>query len=505
METNFVGRENEIYEIEKIINSNKPELVSMIGKRRIGKTTLIKRSINFFKNKNNNVFSFYFTGQYGLEKNKIKKYLNKELLNYIKNSEFNYLVDETKIKKNKYSSLLNLNPKDFINFFSNLKILFNQIKEKYGEQFKFIVYFDEVSWLEGKNISKNGFKNAFSLYWNDFFAYEKAVKMFITSSATQWIVENFLNDKGGFHGRLTKKINLKPFTLQENYDYLKQNINKDISKKESILYYMAFGGVAYYLSLCQKDHTFEENVKFLFKDGVLKNEYDNLFRSIFNKELHKKIITKLAKAKSVGLKAEDFIEFGSISEIRKALNDLTLSSFVKERKFFNQIGKEKYYYLNDIFSYFHNSFISKKKMSFSINDHDFKIWSGIAFELVMLNQVEVIKKAGGFLDVETEEYCWSKKNDEGDGAQIDLVIERKDKKIHLIEIKFRDMYIFDEEEANNIKNKYQQFIKEKQHLNKINNYQFEFILVLLDKVKFEVENELINRKRKIVKITEEIN
>lgn len=90
-------------------------------------------------------------------------------------------------------------------------------------------------------------------------------------------------------------------------------------------------------------------------------------------------------------------------------------------------------------------------------------------------------------------------------AQIDLVIERKDKKIHLIEIKFRDIYIFDEEEANNIKNKYQQFIKEKQHLNKINNYQFEFILVLLDKVKFEVENELINRKRKIVKITEEIN
>lgn len=488
----FIGRENEIFDIENFINSPKAELITVIGKRRIGKTTLIKKSLSDFSLKNNHVYVFYFTGQFGTKKNVIKKYLNDKLFSSLKEDHRFLMFFEEK--------LYNHHAKDFYDFFQNLRSVFQYLKRNYGEQFRFIIYFDEVPWLEGKNITSDGFKNTLSWFWNDCFAYEKTVKFFLSGSATTWIDENFINDKGGFHGRITDKINLKPFTLQENYDYLKKNIKENISKKESILYYMAFGGTAYYLSLCKKGYSFEENIKYLFNEGVLINEYDNLFRSIFGNKIHKDIITSFSENKSVGFTVKDFIQKGfKETEIRNALKDLTISGFVKERKFFNQKGKEKVYYLNDIFSYFHNSFLKKKNKTFSIHDHDFKIWSGFAFELVISNQVDVVKKACGFSDVGTEEYCWRNKK-----AQIDLVIERADDKIHLVETKFRDKFIYNKDESEEIFNKYQEFYQDYLDNNKKQNAHIDFILVVLDDIELQHQDDLINRKRKIVKISQEL-
>lgn len=487
----FIGRKNEIFDIENFINSEKAELITIIGKRRIGKTTLTLKSLNDIYLKQENVFIFYFTGQFDVNKNIIKKYLNDKLYSFLKeDSRFSNFLNQ---------NLYNKKAKDIYDFFVNLRTIFYFLKKYYGEQFKFVVYFDEVPWLEGKNITSNGFKNNLALFWNDCFAYEKTVKFFLSGSATQWIEENFINDKGGFHGRITNKINLKPFTLQENYDYLKKNIKENISKKESILYYMAFGGTAYYLSLCQKGLSFEENVKYLFNEGVLVNEYDNLFRSIFNNKVHKDIITFFSENKSIGFTVKDLVKCGfKETETRNALNDLVLSSFIKERKFFNQKGKEKVYYLNDIFSYFYNSFLKKKNKTFSIHDHDFKIWSGFAFELVISNQVDVIKKACGFSDVITEEYSWRNYK-----SQIDLVIERIDHKIHLVETKFRDKFIYNKEESLNIYNKYNEF--QKSFIDSKQNSHIEFILVVFDDIELQHQDDLINRKRKIVKISQEIH
>lgn len=523
MKSNFIGREEVLFKLCSILESDKSELTALIGKRRIGKTFLLKHVMKELSNKNlplnneSNYFSFYFTGQFGLTKTESRKQINQSWLFEIKNrKELKGLLD---IKDDFFGEKFNLNPssKNFFDFFQNLKQLHFELKQKYGENGKFIVFFDEIPWIEGKNVSKNGFKNALSLFWNEYFAHENNVKFFLTGSATHWIVNHFINDKGGLHGRITNLIHLKPFTLQENYDYLKRFVNKNITKRESVLYYMAFGGVAYYLSLCSKELNFEENIKKLFSSndiqnnidnsqerGVLINEYDNLFRSLFTgeKQIHKKIITLLASKKNVGVTINDLmvkLKFAE-SEIRYAIEDLLLSNFIKERKFFNQKGKEKYYYLNDLFCYFHNSFLKKKGLNFSTQDHDFKIWCGLAFELVIFNQIHLIKEFFGFKDVETEEFTWAFKPNKQElktGSQIDLVIERKDDKVHLLEIKFKEESnsIYGKKEDGEMRRKMENFIVENEK--SLKNKKVSCLFISFEEVNFQTLSNIINAKKSL--------
>lgn len=499
----FIGRKNIFYEIKTLLESEQSEMIAMIGKRRIGKTRLSKEIISELgENEKDGIkyITLYFTGQHGVDKKETAKYLNRELNNFILENNYLKIFNDIDSPLSSY----NKKSKDFFGFFSNLKSFFQKLKNVYGEKFKFIVFFDEVSWIEGKRITKNGFKSALSLYWNDSFAHEKQVKFFLTGSASHWIIENFINDKGGLHGRTTHLIKLKPFDLKENYEYLKTNINPYISKKESILYYMAFGGTAYYLSLCKPNYSFEENIKYLFNNEILKNEYHNLFKSIFPLETHKKIITILAEQKSIGRSIKFLVDKikKSETEIRESLNDLLITGFIKERKYFNETGKEKFYYLNDLFCYFHNSFLEKKSLNFSIHDLDFKIWSGFAFELVVFNQIDLIKKAKGFLDVDTEEYCFLNKQKDNikNGFQIDLIIERADKKIHLIETKFRDNFVYDKKESEELYKKFNGFMDENEK--NLKNKKVEMLLVGIEDMKINYIDSLINDK-KIINLTEE--
>ena len=64
-------------------------------------------------------------------------------------------------------------------------------------------------------------------------------------------------------------------------------------------------------------------------------------------------------------------------------------------------------------------------------------WSGIAFENVCFNHIKQIKACLGISGVSTSESLWSKRGDEdSEGTQIDLIIERKDHVINMCEIKF---------------------------------------------------------------------
>ena len=64
------------------------------------------------------------------------------------------------------------------------------------------------------------------------------------------------------------------------------------------------------------------------------------------------------------------------------------------------------------------------------------IWRGFAFENVCFNHVEQIKRSLGISGVITEASAWSKKEDDTDGTQIDLLISRNDNVINMCEIKY---------------------------------------------------------------------
>ena len=95
-----------------------------------------------------------------------------------------------------------------------------------------------------------------------------------------------------------------------------------------------------------------------------------------------------------------------------------------------------------------------------VGTSSYNVWSGISFELVALNNVASIKKAGGFFDVASKEYAWVSKGDSV-GAHIDLAIERKDGVILILEAKYqREEFVFDVEEEERLSRKISVFREE---------------------------------------------
>jgi len=97
--------------------------------------------------------------------------------------------------------------------------------------------------------------------------------------------------------------------------------------------------------------------------------------------------------------------------------------------------------LTDEYSLFYFRFLANKKTKNSwlqiTNQASYKIWLGIAFENLCLKHTTPIKKALGIEGIITNEYTWAHQgNKKEQGAQIDLIIDRSDNCVNLLELKF---------------------------------------------------------------------
>src|SRR5690606_35876746 len=138
--------------------------------------------------------------------------------------------------------------------------------------------------------------------------------------------------KGGLHNRITKLITLMPFTLQETNEFL---IEKDIkiSHFQIIQLYLAMGGIPHYLDQIPKGMSAAQCVQEMYftKDGVLRNEFENLYAALFdNAQNHIKIIRALA-SKSKGLDRQELLKISGKSDggwFSKILQELETSGFI---------------------------------------------------------------------------------------------------------------------------------------------------------------------------------
>ena len=97
-----------------------------------------------------------------------------------------------------------------------------------------------------------------------------------------------------------------------------------------------------------------------------------------------------------------------------------------------------------------------------IHSPSYNAWRGNAFEICCVNHVSEIKAALGISGVETMEYAW-KSEKSAQGAQIDLLIDRKDGVINLCEMKFTDdAFEVDKVEYGKLMNRLSTFQKETQ-------------------------------------------
>ena len=409
----IIGRKKEIKDLGVYYNSGKPELIAIYGRRRVGKTFLIDMLYG-------DEFAFSVTGMSnGSKKDQLKNF---------------------NIALKKYSGKHYADAKDWIDAFQQLTDLLEN-KENGKRQ---VVFIDELPWFD---THKSKFLMALEHFWNSWASRREEIFLIVCGSATSWIVNKLINNKGGLYNRVTRQIKLEPYTLAECEEFFKAG-NIEINRYQILESYMVFGGIPYYLSLFEKRESFVQNVNRLCfaTDGQLKNEFDRLFSSLFfDFERHVEIIKTLNK-KTSGMTRDEIIKESGLADggnTTKALTELELSGFIRKYQSFNKKTKGAVYQLIDFFSLFHMKFMTGENrndetfwLKFS-NTPAHNAWSGYAYELVCLTHIKQIKNALGISGIGTNVASWRSSNS-SEGAQIDLVIDRADKVINLCEIKYAD-------------------------------------------------------------------
>ncbi len=288
---------------------------------------------------------------------------------------------------------------------------------------------------------KSRFIKAFEFFWNSWGATNNRLKLIVCGSATTWMRENVLSDKGGLYNRTTRSIYLAPFTLYETEQYL---LSRGIkwNRYQIAECYMILGGTPLYLQMLERDKSLTQNVDNLFfvQNAPLSREYNFLFRSLFNEAtLHRQIIEALAN-KATGLTRAEIMATTKIDDggaLTKALRNLCDCDFIRQYTAFGKIERGTIYQLTDLFTLFHLRYVKgyrgqdENHWQNMIDSPSRRAWSGYSFEQLALHHIRQIKQKLGISGVQSDICGWK-----GDGTQIDLLIDRRDQTINLCEMKF---------------------------------------------------------------------
>lgn len=447
--TTLIGREEERQILEKALISPKAEMISVIGRRRVGKTFLIKSVYQ-------NQIDFEVTGiQFATREEQMRNFM----LRLSDFSEGRFPITE---------------PKDWIEAFHFLSKFLEQKQQQKSE--KLIVFLDELPWL---STHRSGFLKGFSFFWNSW-AVNQNIVVVICGSAASWMIKKVVHHKGGLHNRITRRVTLKPFTLAETERFLKDR-NFNFERYQILHLYMAMGGVPHYLDEIEGGKSAAQNINQICfsENGLLYDEFSKLYSSLFeNAENHIKIIRALAKKKK-GLTRSEIVEQSKMPEgggVTTVLDELVHSGFISMYHPFGNKKKNRLYRLTDEYSLFYIQFIENNR---NVGDgiwqqlsqtQFYSTWAGYAFESICLKHIPQIKQKLGISGVYTTASAFFKKGtDEEEGLQIDLVLDRNDHVINICEMKFYGGELtIDKSMATNFRNKITNF----KHLTKTKKQVF---------------------------------
>ncbi|MEM1001770.1 MAG: ATP-binding protein [Bacteroidota bacterium] len=427
----IVGRKKEKIEMMSYLKDDKAHLLAVIGRRRVGKTYLIRQVYN-----ENKVFEMT-----GLKDATI----DKQLINFTLQINM-YLRGDHQHDT----------PEDWLRAFNLLTEAISNRKSKE----KPVVFFDEVPWIAGK---KSGFTEALGHWWNNW-ASQQNIIVVICGSAASWMIDHIVNARGGLHNRITKLITLMPFTLSETKEFLEVK-NIKLSDYQTIQIYLAVGGVPHYLEQIEKGKSAAQNIQNMCfeKDGVLRNEFENLYPALFhNARNHIKIIKALS-SKLKGLNRQELLNLSGMNDggyFSQILNELETSGFISTFEPLEKKKKDTLLRLTDEYSLFYLHFMEGKNKIGPGNwkrvsqSQKYKIWCGYAFENLCMKHVTNIKAALGISGVQTTSNSFLHKKNKvyEKGFQIDLLIDRKDDIINICEMKFyADEFRISAEYAKNLR------------------------------------------------------
>ncbi len=420
MSVSISGRAPESRILEKLLHSKEAQLIAVYGRRRIGKTHLIRE---FYRNKG---VYIQFTGVQDAHENEQLANFHDEL-----SSIFNSLANKRAPE----------------NWREAFKRLVDSIKPIVKNQ-RIILFFDEVPWLA----KRTQFLKALEYSWNQHLATMPNIIVVLCGSIASWMIKYIIQNKGGLHGRLTAKLHLHPFTLSQTEQFLSdRGIN--LAREQVAELYMALGGVAQYLKAVPIGVSPAQAIQELCfsPQGLLFREFFPLYRSLFeHSEKHVEVIMQLAKHR-FGLTLTEILEETNMSSggtSTRILRELEESGIILQ---IPDVGKKKRggkYRLMDEYSLFYLQWIKEignpilsgidnNYWHLQQQSQRYAVWAGYAFENLCLRHIQKIKQALGLGAVNTKEGGWQGSSEPEGKAEIDLVIERADRCINLCEMKFR--------------------------------------------------------------------
>ncbi len=410
----LIGRDLERRRMKDLLETKESELLAVVGRRRVGKTFLIKKVYE-------QELVFHITGIQQVNR-------RTQLQNFV----------EARNKFFPKSKNIEI-PKNWFEAFGQLKELLKKEQRK-----KRVLFFDELPWMA---TGSTEFLKTFDHFWNSW-AVDQNVVVVICGSATSWMIANIIKDIGGLHNRVTQRIHLKPFTLRETEAYFAAKSIK-LPRYSILQIYMTMGGIPYYLREVKRGESATQAIDRIFfgKQAALYGEFDNLYRALFaNHEKYIAVIRALA-TQWKGLSRQEIIDatfFPTGGGLSAVLEELESSDFIHAYLPYEKKQRDKLYRLTDEYSLFYIRFIEphKNQPSYWLKNYNtpaVKAWSGYAFESLCMKHVEGIKKSLGISGVYTQEASFVKRKDKTTaGCQIDMLIDRADNAINLCEMKFHN-------------------------------------------------------------------
>lgn len=415
-----IGREREMAELQRSLESDRSEFVIVYGRRRVGKTYLVD---NFFHYE----YDFSFVGGHRLTK-------QKQLRNFAKAMK-------------KYAHL-SRQPK-YENWDDAFDAL-EELMESLPEEKRKVIFIDEMPWID---TPQSEFVDALETFWNGWAARRRDIMFVASGSSTSWMVDKLVENQGGLHGRITNNIYVRPFTLHETEQYMKSR-GAAWDRYQLLQTYMIIGGIPYYYSLLNVKESLVQNIDRLFfrKNGELRTEFEELYSALFTNTEKYTSVVKLLNSKHEGMTREEIEKATKMDKslLSTVLRNLERCDFILRYSQFGNKSKGAIFRLVDFYTLFYYRFIDgfnaqdENWWSHNYQSPSVESWQGLSFELLCLLHLTQIKQKLGISGIATAASSWrfvpTKQKEQADGeekgAQIDLLIDRGDRVINLCEMKF---------------------------------------------------------------------
>jgi len=448
---NIVGREPEQKILELAYLSANPEFIALYGRRRVGKTYLVR---NYFNHKKDLIF-FYVTGMK-------EGSLTEQITNFMEEMGETFLYQGARLEIRK-------------NWRDTFKTLTDNIRAAPKNK-KIVLFFDEFPWMVTKN---SRLLQTLEYYWNHHWSRDARIKLIICGSSAGWILKKIINNKGGLYNRVTRTIHLEPYCLRKTKQYL-DHAKIKLNHKQVVHLYMILGGIPYYLSQIEPGLSANQVIEKLAfnKDSFLLKEFKNLYATLFGTAGKHVELAKVISSHRYGIGQEELSskvkDFPSGGRSVGWLEDLEQTGFIIRFKPFSRSKKGVYYKIIDEYSLFYFYWIETIKESLlergmrkgyweSIqNSSAWHSWAGYAFEAICYKHIQQVSKALNISPTAVP-YTWrhvSAKGSNDQGAQIDLLFDRDDDSITICEIKYTDKpFAIDKQYAEKLKQKIDVFKK----------------------------------------------